>query len=175
VALGVAALGMAGATRLLVFVDAETLFAYAAIPAGLLAGVITSAIVGRPRMPLTHSLEAAGVMGLAALASVLLDTSARLRPPMDSQGEFALALSHIAALAAGTALAARSPRPLRDATVLATALVGIGLVTLARPLMGDAARDPRNAAALLVRFTAALVLVVSAWLGRTFYRRNDPA
>lgn len=162
--LGVAALGAAAAIRLLVFIDAETLFAYSAIPAGLLFGVVASAIVGRVRVPFRHALEAAGVMGLVTILAFLLDTAARLLPPIDPY-PYALALLLVGAAAAGVVLASRSRRPFRDVALLAGAQVAIGLVSLPTLPMG-AADGPRNLAAAAVRFAVPLLLIGATWLAK---------
>ncbi len=168
--LGVAALGAAAATRLLVFIDGETLFAYSAIPAGLLFGVVASAIVGRARVPFPRALEAAGVMGLVTILTFLLDTAARLLPPSDPY-PYALALSLVGTAAAGVVLANRSTRPSRDAALLAGALVAIGLVSLPTLPMG-VADDPRNLAAAAVRLAGPLVLIGATWLAQRRWRHS---
>lgn len=166
--LGVTALGAAAATRLLAFVDAETLFAYSAIPAGLLLGVVASAVVGRARVPFPHALEAAGVIALATILGLLLDTAARLLPPYDPY-PYPLAFSLVGTAAAGLVLASRSARPLRDAALLAGALVAIGLLSLPTLPMG-AAEDPRNLVIAAYRFAQPLVLVGATCVAQRRWR-----
>lgn len=160
--LGVVALAGAAVTRLLVYVDPETLFAYSAIPAGLLLGAGASAIVGRRHIPFRHPLEAAGVFGVLAIPSSLIDTAARLSPPSDPY-VLGLTLALLGTMAAGVLLAHRSPQPVRDATVLAGALVVIGLVMLPTLWMG-ATSDARNVASAAVRCAQPLILIGTTWL-----------
>lgn len=170
--LGVATLGAASLTRLLVYIDGETLFAYGAIPAGLLLGAFASALLGRLRIPLPRVLEAAGMLGLVAILASLADTIARLLPPSDPY-PVGLALSLLGAVAGGLVLAVRSGRPLRDALVLAGLLLGIGLLSVP-PLLLSAADDPRNIASAAVRFIAPLLLFIATWLARSAAIRFQP-
>lgn len=176
--LGVVALGAAAATRLLTYIDAETLFSYSAIPIGLLLGVIASAVVGRRQVPFQHPLEAAGVFGLVAFAGFLIDSAARLYAPADPYA-YGLALSLVGTVGAGVLLARRSPRPVHDALLLAGVFVAIALVTLPTIWVGGGANDPPDlAAARAWRFAQPAVLIGAAWLatliGALLTRRNDP-
>lgn len=178
--LGVVALGVAAATRLLAYTDAETLFSYSAIPVGLLLGVVAAAVVGRRHIPFQHPLEAAGVFGLVGFAGFLIDTAARLYAPAVPYA-FGLALSLVGTVGAGVLLARRSPRPMHDAILLAGVLVAIALVWLPTVWLGGGptAWDPPDlVAARAWRLAQPLVLIGAAWLatliGATLNRRNDP-
>lgn len=178
--LGVVALGAAAATRPLAYIDAETLFSYSAIPAGLLLGSVAAAVVGRRHIPFQHPLEAAGAFGLVAFAGFLIDTAARVFAPTDPYA-YGLVLSLVGTVGAGVLLARRSPRPVRDALLLAGVLVAIALVTLPTTWMGGGATawDPPDlVAARIWRFAQPVVLIGAAWLatsiGVTLTRRNDP-
>ena len=160
--IGVAALGIAAATRLLGYVDAETLFSYSAIPGGLLLGAVSSVIIGRPRVPLRQLLEAAGGFGLVGIAGALIDTAARAVPPSDPY-VYGLALSLVAVLGAGVVLARRSARPVRDAALLACALFVLALMALPTLWVGGA-DNPRNLEGAALRLAQPLLLLGSAWI-----------
>lgn len=175
---GVVALGVAAATRVLAYADAETLFAYSPIPAGLVLGAVAAAVIGRRRIPFQHPLAAAGIFGLVGIAAFLIDTAARVFAPAEPYA-YGLALSLVGTLGAGALLARRSPRPLRDALLLAGVLLATALVTLPTMVGGASAWDPPDlVAARTWRFAQPLVLIGAAWLATSIAtglsKRNDP-
>ncbi len=99
-----------------------------------------------------------------------MDTAARLFPSSDAY-PYGLASSLIAVVAAGFLLANRSTRPMRDAALLAGALVTIGLVSLPTLPMG-AAEDSRNLATAVAQFAQPVLLVCATWL---LQRRSEAA
>lgn len=138
--LGVLLFGVAASTRLIDFIDLETLFAYSAIPAGVLLGVIGAELVGRRHIPLRAPLEAAGAFGMTSIALFLLDAAARRYTSPETFGYPATALGLAAAVAAGVVIARRSERPRHDALLLTAVLVAIELArlpTILAALSGD--------------------------------------
>lgn len=160
---GAVLFGAAAATRLLDFVDLETLFAYSAIPAGVVVGVVSAEILGRRPVPLRVALEGAGVLGLAAAVSFLLDSAARLLRPVDPFTYVSMALGLAAAVGAGIVIAERSARPRRDAVILAGALLLIALVRLPTFIASVAGGD-HALVVLPVPILQPALVVLAAWL-----------